>query len=63
MSTDPLERHYKTAEVAELLSVCSETVLRLAARGELPSVRVGPERRYPHSGLVDYLRRHRDDEG
>ncbi len=58
---DAIERHYKTAEVAELLSVCGETVRRLAASGELPSVRVGSERRYPESGVLDYLRRHRED--
>lgn len=58
---DGIERHYTTAELAELLAVHPETVRRLAASGELPSVRVGSERRYPQSGVVDYLRRHRED--
>ncbi|HEY2353791.1 MAG TPA: helix-turn-helix domain-containing protein [Gaiellaceae bacterium] len=57
-----VERHYTTAELAELLSVCAETVRRLAARGELPSVRVGSERRYPQSGVVEFLRRNREVE-
>lgn len=59
---DEVERHYSTAELAELLSVCAETVRRLAARGELPSVRVGSERRYPHSGVTEFLRRNREVE-
>lgn len=57
-----VERHYTTAELAEKLSVCAETVRRLAARGELPSVRVGSERRYPHSGVVEFLRRNQEAE-
>ena len=52
-----IERHYKTAELAELLSVHEETVLRLARRGELRSVRVGSERRFPESAIRDYLER------
>lgn len=59
--TAEIERYYRTAELAELLSVCDETIRRLAARGELPSVRVGSERRYPESGVVNYLRRHQED--
>lgn len=58
---DVIERHYTTAELAELLAVHPETIRRLAASGELPSVRVGAERRYPQSGVLDYLRRHRED--
>lgn len=53
-----IERHYKTAEVAELLSVHTETVLRLAQRGELLSVRIGNDRRYPESAIRDFLDRH-----
>ena len=55
-----IEQHYRTAEVAALLSVHEETVLRLARRGELPSVRVGSERRYPESAIRDYLERNSD---
>jgi excisionase family DNA binding protein len=59
---DEVERHYSTAELAALLSVCAETIRRLAARGELPSVRVGSERRYPLSGVVEFLQRNREVE-
>jgi excisionase family DNA binding protein len=52
-----IEKHYKTREVAELLSVHEETVLRLAQRGELRSVRIGSERRYPESAIADFLER------
>jgi excisionase family DNA binding protein len=50
-----IERLYTTKEVAEAWSVNPETVRRLAARGLLRSVRVGSERRYPESGLREYL--------
>lgn len=62
MADDDPERHYKTAELAELFGVCPETIRRLAARGELPSVRFGSERRYPRSGVVEFLRRNREVE-
>jgi excisionase family DNA binding protein len=47
--------------VAELLSVHEETVLRLAQCGTLRSVRVGSERRYPESGIMEFLERNADD--
>ena len=52
-----IEQHYRTAEVASLLSVHEETVLRLARRGELHSVRVGSERRFAESAIREYLER------
>jgi excisionase family DNA binding protein len=52
-----IERHYKTSEVAELLSVHKETVLRLAQRGEIRSVRVGHDRRFPESAIGEFLDR------
>jgi excisionase family DNA binding protein len=55
-----LEKHYKTRAVAELLSVHEETVLRLAQCGNLRSVRVGSERRYPESAIVEFLERNAD---
>jgi excisionase family DNA binding protein len=57
----PLEKHYKTREVAELLSVHEETVLRLAQCGNLRSVRVGSERRYPESAIAGFLERNLDE--
>jgi excisionase family DNA binding protein len=52
-----IERHYKTAEVAWLLSVNQETVRRLAARGKLGFVRLGAELRFPESAIREYLDR------
>ena len=49
--------HYTGRQVADLLAVCPETIRRLAARGELRSVRVGSERRYPESAVKEYLAR------
>jgi excisionase family DNA binding protein len=50
-----IERHYTTAELAELLSVHPETVRRAAAAGELRSIRVGRDRRYPESAVLKWL--------
>jgi excisionase family DNA binding protein len=49
-----IERHYRTAELAELLSVHPETVRRAAAAGELRSIRIGNERRYPESAVLEW---------
>jgi excisionase family DNA binding protein len=50
-----IEQHYTTAELAELLSLHPETIRRAAARGELRSIRVGRDRRYPKSAVVEWL--------
>ena len=50
-----IERHYTTAEVAELLAVHPETVRRAAAGGELQSIRVGRDRRYSESALLRWI--------
>lgn len=50
-----IERHYTTAQLAELLCVHPETVRRAAARGELCSVRIGRDRRYPESAVLEWL--------
>jgi excisionase family DNA binding protein len=50
-----IERHYSTRELAQLLAVNPETIRREAMRGRLRSVRVGSERRYPESGVREYL--------
>jgi excisionase family DNA binding protein len=52
-----IDRHYTTAEVAELLAVNPETVRRLAARGELRFVRVAAELRFAESAIREYLDR------
>jgi excisionase family DNA binding protein len=50
-----LERHYTTAQVADLLAVNPETVRRAAARGDLLSRRIGRDRRYSESAVRDWL--------
>lgn len=50
-----IERHYTTAELAELLSVHPETIRRAAAARALRSIRVGRDRRYPESAVVEWL--------
>lgn len=55
MNAVGIERHYTTAEVADLLSVHPETIRRAAARGELRSVRIGRDRRYPESAVLEWL--------
>jgi excisionase family DNA binding protein len=57
-----IERHYSTRELADLLRVHPETIRREAARQRLRSVRVGVERRYPESAVVEYLQREEDRE-
>lgn len=55
-SSGVIERHYTTAELCELLSLHEETVRKYARMGELPSVRIGNDRRYPESGVEEFLR-------
>ncbi len=50
-----IERHYTTAELAVLLAVHRETIRRAAASGRLRSVRVGRDRRYPESAVIEWL--------
>jgi excisionase family DNA binding protein len=56
-----IERHYTTNELAKLLKAHPETVRRAAARGDLKSVRVGKDRRYPESAVREYLERFNED--
>jgi excisionase family DNA binding protein len=56
MTPRGIERHYTTRELAELLQAHPETIRRAAARGELRSVRVGSERRYPESAVIEWLK-------
>jgi excisionase family DNA binding protein len=52
-----IPRHYKTRELAELLSCHEETILRLAQRGEIHSIMLGGERRYPETAVEEFLER------
>ena len=58
-----IERHYTTAELAELLNVHPETVRRAAARGDLRSIRVGRDRRYSESAVREWLASLEDQAG
>jgi excisionase family DNA binding protein len=58
-----IEKHYKTSEVAELLAISTDTVLRYAQRGELRSVRIGNDRRYSESAIREMLERRADSPG
>lgn len=55
MNAGGIERHYKTAELAEMLSVHPETIRRAARVGVLRSIRVGLDRRYPQSAVESWL--------
>ena len=46
-----------TREVAEWLRCSEEMVLRMAARGELKSYRVGSHRRFPEDAVLEMLER------
>lgn len=50
-----IERHYTTAELCERLNLHEETVRKYARTGELPSIRIGNDRRYPESGVEKFL--------
>lgn len=52
-----LEQHYRPKTLAELLDCSTETLRRAAARGDLRSVRIGADRRYPESAVNEWLRR------
>lgn len=53
----PIEQHYSPKALAELLDCSTETLRRAAAAGELRSVRIGHDRRYPESAVSEWLRR------
>jgi excisionase family DNA binding protein len=53
--TRPLERHYTTAELAELLGLNEVTIRRAAMRGDLRSLRFGHRRRYAHAAVIEWL--------
>jgi excisionase family DNA binding protein len=50
-----IEQHYKTEEVAARVAVNPETVRRAAARGELKSLRIGRDFRFPESAVLAWL--------
>ena len=57
-----IEPHYKGKELAKLLDANPETIRRAAASGQLRSVRVGSERRYPESAVREWLAKPAKDE-
>ena len=54
-----IEKHYKTAEIAELLSIAPKTLRRAALRGELTPVRAGSDLLWPESVIQAWLDRNR----
>jgi excisionase family DNA binding protein len=48
-------RYFTGKELAELFRVHPETIRRAAASGELKSIRVGAERRYPESAVEEWV--------
>ena len=56
----PLEQHYSPKTLAELLDCSTETLRRAASAGDLRSVRVGADRRFPESAVNEWLRRGSD---
>ena len=59
----PVEKHYTGQELADMLRVDYETVLRLAQEGVIRSVRIGRLRRFPDSAVREYLDNQSDDGG
>lgn len=51
-----IEAHYTTAQLCELLNLHEETVRKYARTGELPSLRIGNDRRYSESGVRAFLK-------
>lgn len=49
------ERYFTGKQLADLFQVHPETIRRAAAAGELRSVRVGAERRYPESAVEEWI--------
>jgi excisionase family DNA binding protein len=54
-----IEKYYTGRELAELLSLDYETVLKKAQTGEIPSIRVGRLRRFPESAVQTWLEQQR----
>lgn len=57
-----LGKHYKTPELAELLSINPETLRRAAARGELRPARIGPHMLWSEADVLKWLERSRGPE-
>ena len=50
------------AQLAELLQVDEETVVKLAERGELPARKLGEEWRFSRSAILAWLGEEQDEE-
>lgn len=57
-----IEKHYTTAQLCELLNLHEETVRKYARTGELPSLRIGNDRRYSESGVRAFLKAREDSQ-
>lgn len=56
-----IEPYYTTAQLCELLSLHEETIRKYARTGELRSIRIGNDRRYPESGVRSFLAAREDE--
>lgn len=56
-----IERHFKTADLADLLGISPKTLRRAALRGELTPVRIGSDLIWPESTIEAWLTRNRVD--
>jgi len=55
-----IEKHFTTRELAEFLHVHPETIRKRARTGELRSIRLKLERRFPESAVKEWLEAIRD---
>lgn len=56
-------RHFKTAEIAELLAIAPATLRKAALRGEISPVRVGGDLIWPEPEIERWLAANRVDNG
>lgn len=56
-----IEKHWKTAELAERLGLSPKTLRRAALRGEVSAIRIGGDLIWPESAVQAWLERNRED--
>lgn len=56
-SRSGIPRLLSSDEAAEVLAVCTKTLLTLARRGEIPGIRVGVQWKFELTDLQEWIRR------